>query len=234
MCQAKLIAFIGLAVLVLQPINTATVGSNSNAICRCTREYSPICGSNNVTYDNSCEFECAKQQNQHLGLRFNGECGKGVNIVPCICTLEYLPVCGSDEKTYSNECELKCEQRKVQGLSVEHVGECSKAVQLPDIVVDSTAPVPQDLCICPLIYAPVCGNDKNTYSNECALNCAKKSNEDLKVQYSGDCAQSDLCICTFEYDPLCGSDGAVYGNQCEFICAQKKNPQLSIKNYGQC
>lgn len=293
MCQVNLIAIIGLAVLVLQPIDTATIGSDSNAVCRCTREYSPICGSNNITYDNNCVFDCAKQQNQQLSVQFNGICDKGVNIVPydspCICTMEYSPVCGSDEITYGNECALKCEQSKVQSLTVKHVGECSKPEQLPNIVMNSTAPVcictleyrpvcatdgqteqtysnpcefncqkrsnnqlvikytgkceqksnevsavANDLCICPLIYAPVCGNDENTYSNECALNCAKKSNANLTAKYSGSCAQNDLCICTLELNPLCGSDGNSYGNQCEFVCAQKKNPQLSVKHYGDC
>ena len=40
-------------------------------------------------------------------------------------------------------------------------------------------------CICPMVYMPVCGEDKNTYSNSCQASCAK-----VKVQSVGECPET--------------------------------------------
>lgn len=46
--------------------------------CICTREYYPVCGSNNVTYSNPCGLQCAVDREQrkgvHLFMKHFGSC----------------------------------------------------------------------------------------------------------------------------------------------------------------
>lgn len=40
------------------------VSATDRPYCICTRDYSPVCGNNGVTYANKCEFQCAKDRLQ--------------------------------------------------------------------------------------------------------------------------------------------------------------------------
>lgn len=42
--------------------------------CSCTREYSPICASNGITYANACSFNCAKATIPDLEPLYDAEC----------------------------------------------------------------------------------------------------------------------------------------------------------------
>lgn len=91
MCQVKVIALIGLAVLVLQPINPATINPATidstdkgvhtvpdQILCICQLIRSPVCGSDGKTYANLCILECVQRKVSSPTKVHDGKCKKPV------------------------------------------------------------------------------------------------------------------------------------------------------------
>ncbi|CAB3230609.1 unnamed protein product [Arctia plantaginis] len=147
----------------------------------------------------------------------------------CVCTRNYNPVCGSDGVEYNNECLLDCAANDSgTDIKVAKLGPCQES--LPKVALP-------EACICPNMYAPVCGSDGKTYSNECDLNCRKsRFDPSLKVEHSSPCniAAEHVLMCRAIYVPVCGSDGKTYVNSCALRVAMPHISGLSVAHDGPC
>ncbi|DAZ95331.1 TPA: hypothetical protein N0F65_002438 [Lagenidium giganteum] len=118
----------------------------------CATVYDPVCGSNGITYDNTCQLQLAQCTQPKLVIRSHGECGNNPStkspkepwqpgtVAPQInascnvqCPEDYAPLCASDGTTIANHCELKVFKCKHPDINIDilHLGECTCEDMLP-------------------------------------------------------------------------------------------------------
>lgn len=165
------------------------------------------------------------------------------------CPRIYDPVCGCDGMTYGNECEANAAGQNAASRGecpttgdCRSNGDCGRGQYCAGMGCDTagTCETMPDACID--LWAPVCGCDGNTYSNDCdAASAGMRVASVGECASTGGCGDNDDCrsteycagmgcrtpgtcqprpdICSFLYDPVCGCDGVTYSNECSASAA---------------
>ncbi|XP_014210808.1 agrin-like [Copidosoma floridanum] len=183
---------------------------DGQAMCRCPdacpETYAPICGQDDVTYENHCHLRrIICQKRKEIGVKHQGVCEKPDPCDKLNCTLgsqcvrskdgtearcECMescpnfgdhegagPVCGSDGADYPSLCDLnRVACSKSANISIAFRGKCD-----PCSGVQCTEP-------------EICQLDD---SRQPACRCSEQCSSDIK--------------------PVCGSDGKTYSNECNLI-----------------
>ncbi|CAG4929443.1 unnamed protein product [Colias eurytheme] len=140
--------------------------------CPTTSEYNPVCGTDNVTYNNIGKLYCAQRCGSDVDIKRKLPCPKPTtqapteppnnsveNVQSCIATCpvtsEYNPVCGTNGVTYNNEGQLECAKSCGVDVSLRGRTACfllttssptAGDVPFPDMTTKSTSfTIPQDI-----------------------------------------------------------------------------------------
>ena len=209
MKQSLLYFSILLLIAFTLPVNAQTLP--------CPNISDPVCGSDGVTYLNSCYAEAAGITEYTTGVCF-GFCVIPQNFSdPNLCDPTFDPVCGCNGVTYLNSCVAQA-----NGLSNFSFGICDDICLDPEYVPVATGAIIDDDGVitldCPNDLDPVCGCNGITYTNECIAEASGVTFYTFGPCGTGGCVlpgEMDLeAACSQTYDPVCGCNDITYINSC--------------------
>lgn len=223
---------------------TEEIEEQESCVFRCTKDFSPVCGSDNTTYGNDCELKTSNCESRiEIRKSHDGECkepdySEQEKDCPISCKNASAgkKVCGSDGKTYNSSCHLK----KANCKSKDEItrisgGKCNKNKMENDFI--QTPDVEEAECptFCNRMMAPVCGSDYTTYSNECVMKTVGCEEPERNLSKLHDRACECPEYCHKMLNQVCGQDNQVYASPCELKrAACESGQEIALKNFGVC
>jgi hypothetical protein len=132
----------------------------------CTEQYDPVCGCDDRTYGNACAANAAG-----VSVARKGACNPAPLPVDASADPTPKPDAGASERVCGGIAGLRCGA----GQFCDYGATCSS-------IADGTGVCRAQSQLCPLIYAPVCGCDGNTYGNECSAH-----SKGVSIAANGEC-----------------------------------------------
>ena len=181
----------------------------------CTTDYAPVCGCDNITYNNECLAHLAGTSIASLG--------------PCFD--DPPPMCESD-RDFDRICDsedLICNLDSIPINCRRLQPDCPDG-QVPELIDGcyTDACVTWDMCQ-PIILPDSCGTLG-------APDCPRGTFCHLPIEamcganeMPGVCLPIEQVACTDDYTPVCGCDGQTYSNECYAMLAG-----VSIGSFGEC
>jgi len=199
----------------------------------CSKNASPICGSDGVIYMNDCERR-KRTCNQNVDKVDIEEC-TAYSGSKCQhqCTNDHDMVCGDDGRTYLNKCYLQVEYCE-RGVQFSHYGSCTNTTDLSkeqcyhdldckqlrrsDILSNmiGSGSVKTSGTNGISGVGPVCGSDGNVYASECDMK-KRTCGQGVVAVDTRHCKTTKHCDsgCWKISRLTCGSDGKLYNNGCQ-------------------
>ncbi|KAJ8716548.1 hypothetical protein PYW07_003175 [Mythimna separata] len=200
-------------------------------LCRITASFTPVCGTDLITYMNIDRLHCAQS------------CGEAVEV---LCE-KACPACGFNPVTVRTTTSTTT----VRPRTSPPIYRTTTQEPIQD-------PVQECIKACPVTpeYNPVCGSDHITYSNPGHLLCAQLCGVAVAVTRLGPCGPTTTtsttteavpttlsptvlncirrCPVTSEYNPVCGTDDLTYNNEGHLHCAAFCGVEVSFKHKSRC